>query len=321
MMATLGAHEHVALKFIPVQLRVALGALDPYALWHGSRALLGADARRHEFFKPAHGRILSQFSVRVGRQIELGRIFYVVQRQPVRRCRNAAPGPVAAIEYLAAPLDRLVTTADRNQRTRDVPHHVHQERVGRHIQVDRFAIPAHRNTADVADRRRGLAAGGPKRREIMLPHEALRRLVHSIRIELAVNPPGSMPIQRGALQAIEYPIVITPGRGRVTRMKIVADGTSPREVDVVGKIAIGSQQPAARVTLTRRFEMRNLAGCVHAGVRATGTGYFDGFIGNRLQCGFDMGLDSVPDALALPAIVRRAVVLQTDGDTHSLAGE
>ena len=66
--------------------------------------------------------------------------------------------------------------------------------------------------------------------------------------------------------------------------------------------------------------MGNLARGVNAGVRAAGTDDFDGFVCNNLECRFDVGLNAVPNALALPAVVRRSVVLQTDCNAHGGLG-
>jgi hypothetical protein len=51
----------VAFQFVTVQLRIAAGALDPYTFGHRARALFRADARGHQFFEPAHERIISKF--------------------------------------------------------------------------------------------------------------------------------------------------------------------------------------------------------------------------------------------------------------------
>ena len=49
VMSALGADQEVALELLAIQLRIALGALDPHALGHRPLAILGADARRHQF--------------------------------------------------------------------------------------------------------------------------------------------------------------------------------------------------------------------------------------------------------------------------------
>ena len=84
-------------------LRVALRALDPYALRHGPRPLLGADARGHEFLEPAHACILSQNGGPQSGQFVLGRVLDGNQRQAVRRGRHAPGGPVPGPEHLGRP--------------------------------------------------------------------------------------------------------------------------------------------------------------------------------------------------------------------------
>ncbi len=55
---------------------------------------------------------------------------------------------------------------------------------------------------------------------------------------------------------------------------------------------------------------------MHAGIGAASTDDFDLVICNGFERFFDTGLDTVAGFLALPAVVRRAVVLQTDCNAH-----
>lgn len=52
------------------------------------------------------------------------------QRQPVRRCRDAAPLSIPAAQDIDKPLLLLVARTDLAQRTHDIAHHVLQECVG-----------------------------------------------------------------------------------------------------------------------------------------------------------------------------------------------
>jgi len=56
VIVALRADHQVAFQLGAIELRVAGRALDPDTLRHRSRPLFGADPRRHQFFKPAHGR-------------------------------------------------------------------------------------------------------------------------------------------------------------------------------------------------------------------------------------------------------------------------
>ena len=96
----------------------------------------------------------------------------------------------------------------------------------------------------------------------------------------------------------------------------VVDALRPGEIDIVGQIAVGAQQPAARIAFTVGIEMRDLGRCMHAGVRAASTGNFDVFIGDRFYGVFDERLNTQAGTLTLPAVVRRTVVLQPYCDAH-----
>lgn len=99
-------------------------------------------------------------------------------------------------------------------------------------------------------------------------------------------------------------------------MKPIVYWAGPGHIDIVGKITIRTEQPASRRSLARRIKMDDLPGCMHAGVRATRTAYVDGVVGNLLQCIFNTRLYTVARALSLPAVVRRAVVLDAQSNTH-----
>ncbi len=66
----------------------------------------------------------------------------------------------------------------------------------------------------------------------------------------------------------------------------------------------------------RRVEVRHVIGCVDAGVGAAGTGNGDRFAQQRCQRSLDGMLDGRGIALALPAAVCPAVVLQFDEISH-----
>jgi hypothetical protein len=55
---------------------------------------------------------------------------------------------------------------------------------------------------------------------------------------------------------------------------------------------------------------------MHAGVGAASARNFNVFVGNGLDGMLDERLDAQAGALALPAVVRRTVVLQTDCNSH-----
>jgi hypothetical protein len=62
--------------------------------------------------------------------------------------------------------------------------------------------------------------------------------------------------------------------------------------------------------------MSDLGRCVNAGIGTTRAGNLDSLVGDRTQGVFDECLHANPGTLALPAVVRRTVVLQTYCNSH-----
>ena len=145
----------------------------------------------------------------------------------------------------------------------------------------------------------------------MFSQQCLRRLVHAFCIKRIVYPPGTMAVQRGALKPIENQVTVAARGGRKPCMKAVINRLSPNYADVVRQIAVRTEQPATTATFTVCVEMHNLTGRMNAGIGSTGTNNFDFFVGDSGQRVFKTRLHTFAGALALPAIVRRSVVLQT----------
>ena len=99
-------------------------------------------------------------------------------------------------------------------------------------------------------------------------------------------------------------------------MKIFVDDLRPTRIHVIGKIAVDAEHPAAGPALCFRVEMNDLRHRVDTGIRSPGTYCFDRLVCNFRQCLLDGGLNADTTPLALPAIISRAVVLDTEGYTH-----
>jgi len=153
----------------------------------------------------------------------------------------------------------------------------------------------------------------------VLAQQVLRRFVHLISIERRVDPPRAMPVYCRALQAIQNAITIVTRRCRETSVKLVVDLTRPYDADVVRKIAVGAQQPAAIVAATGRIEMNDLSGGMDTGIGAAGAGDFKLVIGHRAQRFFDALLNAEACFLPLPAVIRSPVVLNAERNAHLIA--
>lgn len=99
-------------------------------------------------------------------------------------------------------------------------------------------------------------------------------------------------------------------------MKTFVHDLCPTGIYVIGKIAVNAEHPAAGRALCLTVEMNDLRQRVHAGIRSPGTCCFDPLVCNFRQRVFDGGLNADTVPLALPAVISRAVVLDTEGYTH-----
>jgi len=99
-------------------------------------------------------------------------------------------------------------------------------------------------------------------------------------------------------------------------MKAVVNEVNPGRADVSWKIAVGAQEPAVFETIGIRIKVHNLTGRMHTTIRSARAGDFDCLVGNGGEGPFNELLHTGTGALALPAIVRGAVIFDADRDTH-----
>jgi len=99
-------------------------------------------------------------------------------------------------------------------------------------------------------------------------------------------------------------------------MEAVGNGLSPDDTDIVRKITVGAEYPAAVTAFARCIEMHDLPGRMHASVGTTGADHFDVFVGDDFQRVFDAFLHPDTRTLTLPAVVRRTVVLKAQSDAQ-----
>ncbi len=99
-------------------------------------------------------------------------------------------------------------------------------------------------------------------------------------------------------------------------MKVLVNRSYPAHIDVVRQIAVGAQQPAALASACRRVEMRYLAARMHAGIGTAGAHNLDSLVGHCAYRPLDNLLHAETTALPLPAVVGRAVVFDTECDSH-----
>jgi len=100
-------------------------------------------------------------------------------------------------------------------------------------------------------------------------------------------------------------------------MEVVGHAGHPGDGDVVRQVAVGAEQPAARRALAGGIEMSDLPARVNAGIRPPGTNHLEFVIRNRRQRLLEALLHADAGFLALPAVVRGTVVLDTDRESHA----
>ena len=240
------------------------------------------------------------------------------------RRRNATCGPVAALKNLARPCYFLLTDTDRRKHTGDIAHHMLQEGVRCHLQREPVATAANAYLPEITDRRRRLATGGAKRREIVAAKQLLRGGVHALLVEWLIDPPCAVTMQGGSLRPIQNAVSIAAGGGGEAGMKVIDDRFCPRDIDVIRHVAVGAQPPPALRALAAGFEMNDLSRGMYPGVCTAGTHHFYGFIGDDRQRLFQTLLYTDTGLLPLPAVVPGAVVFDAERDANvrdSLAGK
>ena len=99
-------------------------------------------------------------------------------------------------------------------------------------------------------------------------------------------------------------------------MEAVINRLGPDDTDIVRKMAVGAEYPAAVTAFARCVEMHNLSGRMYARIGTAGTDHFDALVGDDFQRVFDAFLHPDTRALALPAVVRRTVVLKAQSDAQ-----
>ncbi len=95
-------------------------------------------------------------------------------------------------------------------------------------------------------------------------------------------------------------------------MKVLVDGLCPAHIYVVRKIDVNAKHPVAGRALGLTIEMNDLRHGVYAGIRSPSTCYLDWFVCDFRQRILDNSLNAYTVPLPLPAVIGRAVVLDTE---------
>ena len=140
--------------------------------------------------------------------------------------------------------------------------------------------------------------------------------MHTLGIERFVDPPRAVAVQGRTLQAIEDEIAITARGCRKARMEFVVNSLCPGDRNIGWQIGVGAQQPAPITALALGIEMHHLAGGVYTRVGTPRADDLHILVRHNRERLFDALLNSEPGLLALPAVVRRAVVFDAERCAH-----
>ena len=99
-------------------------------------------------------------------------------------------------------------------------------------------------------------------------------------------------------------------------MKCIVYAMRPRDVNIVGKVAVRAEQPAAVATFALSIEMHNLPAGMYPCVSTPCAGDFNRFVRDHGQRLFEALLHAKAGLLTLPAVVSRTVVFDAERDAN-----
>src|SRR5688572_32985633 len=102
----------------------------------------------------------------------------------------------------------MLAFADVHQRADHVAHHVVQEGVGAHHEVDGFPSFGDLELVNRSYRRLRLALRGTERRKIMLADEQRRRGAHALHVEWKMEPADVMRRESGTHRPVEKLVAV-----------------------------------------------------------------------------------------------------------------
>jgi len=237
----------------------------------------------------------------------------------MRRRRNSAFLSIAACQHLGYPIAGLFTFANGCERSAYVADHVLQKSICRNFKRNPVTVAHNGQFRNIAMGCIGPATRCPERRKVVFADEVLASLVHAPVVKRRINPPGAMPTKGRAFKSIQNAVtIIATGCGK-TRVKLVSNVPGPGNADVVRQIAIHSEQPTTIVARAWRIEVDDLSSGVNARVGPAGTSHLNRMVGDLVQGFLETLLHTEACVLALPTIVRRTVVLNTERNAHGFA--
>jgi hypothetical protein len=203
--------------------------------------------------------------------------------QAVRGRRRGAPSPIPALQHLTRPGWRRLASSDLDQQSRDIPHHVVQERIRGGLNHHPIALPFHSELLNAPDGRIRLTFRRPEGAEVEMAAKVDRSLGHAYVIERFVDEGGALFRKSGARGPVQDEISVSARLGRLAGVEVEGHWARPHKADVPRELRIGSHDPTAHGSGYVGVEVGNLPACVNAGVRSARTDDLNGFSRHTTQ--------------------------------------
>lgn len=153
----------------------------------------------------------------------------------------------------------------------------------------------------------------------MLTQQMLAGSLHGLLRQWAVGPAHAACIQAGAHWRVEQHINITSARGAGAAVKAVGHVLRPLNGDVVGQETVGATHPGVGGAVQVGVEVHDLHQAVDPRIGTTGAqGAHAGHIAKGREGLFEFVLNRQAGRLALPALVGRAGVADTERQPHAI---
>lgn len=237
------------------------------------------------------------------------------QKKSIRLGRYATLLAILCLKNLLAPFDRLTSGTNRHQNASNIAHHMVQEGVAFDIHHNESAITTDIDELKEPEWAFRLAINGTKAGKILLAKQALRGFVHALGIQLFVAPAHAFGEIGRARGVVVNDVMITATARGKAGMKLGIYLTCPVHTDIARQVCVATKNPGSGNTTGCGIEVNDLMRRMHITIRAPSAHHFNRMIGHTGKRRLQHFLHGRQTAfLRLPAVILRAVVLQTECD-------
>src|SRR5688500_16700548 len=234
-------------------------------------------------------------------------VLHSLEVQPTGRRRHPGLCPRTALEELPDTLG-----ADLEHRPDERAHHVPQERVGRNGEVKLVPAPFPRGRADLPAEDLVLGFRRRERREVVLAEKQRRAGVQGGLVERSRPPERATSAKRRAFATGQHDVAVRASGRAESSVEAVWRLLCADDADVARKSGVERLREPRDRWAGVRVEARDLAGRVHAGVRAAGDRKPAPAGKHGVECLPDGPFDGSRAGLPRPALEVAAVVLERE---------